>query len=299
MSDGNLVRGDRRHIGRGGLKCGPIAFGCWRFTHTDVGYARRLVEHALSLGMDLVDTADIYGTGYGAAEELLGRVLQDSPGLRDRLVLATKGGILPGVPYDSSGTWLRRACEASLRRLQVESVDLYQVHRPDLFGHPEEVAKTLLALRSEGKVREIGVSNYSPSQYDAITAFLGPRALATFQPELSAAVLEPLRDGTLDRCMRDGVTPLAWSPLAGGRIASGEGLRAELLAVLDELAGREGVSRTAISIAFLLAHPSRIVPIAGTQQNQRLDDVATAVTAHLDRKDCYRIIEASEGKPLP
>jgi predicted oxidoreductase len=299
MGDGNLVHADRRHIGRGGLTCGPLAFGCWRFNHTDLGYAQALVEHALELGMDLVDTADIYGNDFGAAEDLLGRVLTSSPGLRGQLVLATKGGIRPGVPYDSSAAWLRQACEDSLRRLQVEYVDLYQVHRPDLFGHPEEVARTLLSLRSEGKVREVGVSNYSASQHDAITAHLGPRALVTSQPEFSAAVLGPMRDGTLDRCLRDGITPLAWSPLAGGRIASGEGVRPELIGVLDELAAREAVSRSAIALAFVLAHPSRPVAIVGTQRNERLDEAAGAASVHLDRADCYRIVEASEGVPLP
>ena len=300
----NLVNAERRHIGRGGLACGPLAFGCWRFTHGDVGYARALVSHAVDQGLDLVDTADIYGIGFGgrgfgAAEELLGQVLASSPGLRDRIVLATKGGIQPGVPYDSSGPALQAACEASLKRLGVDDVDLYQVHRPDLFAHPEEVAKTLLRLRSDGKVREIGISNYTASEHDALVHFLGPRALATSQPEFSAADTSPMRNGILAACLRDGVTPLAWSPLAGGRLATGEHVRAELLTVLDELAEREQVSRSAVALAFLLAHPSHPVAIIGTQRPERIDEAITALSVSLDHTDCYRILEASEGEPLP
>ena len=131
-------------------------------------------------------------------------MLARAPGLRDRMVLATKGGIVPPVPYDSSPAALRAACEASLRRLQVDVIDLYQVHRPDLFAHPADVAETLLALRSEGKIRAIGVSNHTAAQHRALEAHLG-EPLATSQPELSVAHLEPVRDGVLDHCMATGV----------------------------------------------------------------------------------------------
>lgn len=299
----NLVDPRSRPIGRSGLTSGPLAFGCWRFTHADVGRARAVLEAALGAGLRLVDTADVYGldwggAGFGACEAMLGQVLGDAPELRDHLVLATKGGIHPPTPYDSSPDALRRACEASLHRLGVDTIDLYQVHRPDLFAHPEAVAGTLLELRAEGKIRAIGISNHTASQHTAMRAFLGD-ALATSQPEYSVCHLDPLRDGTFDLCARDGVTPLVWSPLAGGRVATGEGLPPELLDVLDELAAREGVSRAAVGIAFTLAHPTRPVTIIGTQNPARMREATDALRVHLDRSDCYRIVVASEGRPLP
>jgi predicted oxidoreductase len=298
----NLVDAGTRELGRSGLSVGPLAFGCWRFTHEHVRIARTALDTALECGMHLVDTADVYGlswggAGFGACEALLGRVLADAPELRDQIVLA-KGGIHPPVPYDSSADGLRRACEASLHRLETDRIDVYQVHRPDLFAHPEVVAHTLLALRDEGKIRAIGISNHTTAQHDALHAFLGD-ALATTQPEYSALHLEPLRDGTFDRCLRDGVTPLAWSPLAGGRIVSGDGVRPELLETLDELAAREGVTRAAVAIAFTLAHPARPVSIVGTQKPRHLRETTDALRVHLDRHDCYRIVAASEGAPLP
>ena len=298
----SLVDPGRRFVGDD-LTCGPLAFGCWRFVGSDVPGGRELIETALDLGMDLVDTADIYGLGWGGggfgeAEELLGKVLADAPALRDQMVLATKGGIRPGVPYDSSPDYLTEACEASLRRLGVEHIDLYQVHRPDLLALPHEVAAVLDELVASGKVRAIGVSNYTVGQVDALVGFL-ETPLASTQPELSAAHLDPLRDGTLDQAQHDGLAVLAWSPLAGGRLATGKDVRPELVTVLDELAAREGVDRATVATAFVLALPGGPVAILGTQTSNRLHEAKRALEVHLDRIDCYRIIEASEAVPLP
>jgi predicted oxidoreductase len=282
---------------------GPLSFGCWRFTTESISDATALVEAAIDHGMNLIDNADVYGfdwggNGFGACEALLGKVLKASPSLRGRIVLASKGGIQPGVPYDQSDRYLRAACDASLARLGVDRIDLYQIHRPDLFAHPADVAETLASLRTAGKIGEVGVSNYTTAQTEALAHHL-PFPLVATQPELSPAALGALRDGTLDLAMRLSITPLAWSPLAGGRLLTGEGIRAELLAVLDRLAEREGVDRAAIAIAFVLAHPSRPVAIVGTQRLDRLRAATAALSAHLDRADCYAIIEASEGVPLP
>ena len=282
---------------------GALAFGQWRFTTADPGHAQHLVEIALDSGMNLIDTADVYGldwggTGFGEVEALLGRVLAGAPRLRDSMVLATKGGIVPPVPYDSSAPALRYACEQSLRRLGVDVIDLYQIHRPDLLTHPGVVAETLTALREEGKIREVGVSNHTPAQTEALQAHLG-FALVSTQPEYSANHLAPLRDGSFDLCMRTGLVPLAWSPLAGGALATGDGIAPALLAVLDELAEREGVERSHIALAFVLAHPARPVAIIGTQSVDRIVDVNRCRSVVLDRHDVYRIIQAGEGVPLP
>ncbi len=300
----SLVQTGHRSLPAGLDPIGPLGFGTWRFTTDDLAAARELVDTALDLGMNLVDTADVYGldyngTGFGGNEELLGKVLAQAPGLRDRMVLATKGGIMPPLPYDSSDAYLRSAVEASLGRLGVDVIDLYQIHRPDMFAHPAQVAETLAALVAEGKIRAIGISNHTPAQHDALIAHLGDLPLAASQPEYSPAFLGPLRDGTFDICMRDGVVPLAWSPLGGGRLMSGEGVPAALIATLDELAEREGVDRAAICYAFVLAHPSAPVALLGTQNPERLRGAVAALDVTLDRGDVYRIVQDSEGVPLP
>jgi predicted oxidoreductase len=300
---GSLVNSDTRTLGESALEVGALAYGCWRFVTDDLQRARRLIEAALDQGLTLIDTADVYGLdhggqGFGANEELLGRVLATAPELRDRMVLATKGGIAPPVPYDSSTNYLREACEASRARLGVDVIDVYQIHRPDLFSHPADVAATLTALRDEGLIREVGISNHTPDQHDALVAHL-PFPLATSEPAYSVTELAPLRDGTFDRCMRDGVVPLAWSPLAGGRLMSGVGVRPELISALDRLAEREGVGRAAICYAFVLAHPSAPVAIIGTQTVDRIEEATTALGVTLTRGDVYELIQASEGVPLP
>jgi len=310
VGDSSLVRTGPRRLGPGGVEVGPLALGLWRFTGTDVGQNAALIEAGLELGMNLVDIADVYGldwggTGFGACEENLGAVLRARPELRDRMVLATKGGIVPPVPYDSGAAAMRSACEASLARLGADRIDLYQVHRPDMFTHPAEVADTLDGLVADGLVGAVGVSNYTPAQTRALAAHLDA-PLASTQPEYSAACLDALRDGTLDLCSEMGMVPLAWSPLAGGRLMAqrplaGEdgGVRPELLAILDRLAEREGVDRAAVCVAFVLAHPTAPVAIVGTQQPERLEAMQAALGVQLDRNDVYDIVEASEGQPLP
>jgi predicted oxidoreductase len=295
--DENVVDPTVRHIGDL-FTVGPLAYGTWRFTDPDIETGRRLLETALDLDMNLIDTADIYGFEFGQVEEIIGRILAATPGLRDRMVLATKGGIRPGVPYDSSPRWLAQACDDSLRRLQIEAIDVYQIHRPDLLAHPEDVADSLLALRDAGKIRSVGLSNHTNPQIETLAAFLGDALVAT-QPELSLACLDPVRDGSLDQAVRLALAPLAWSPLAGGRLATGDGVRPELIAELDRLAQREGVDRAGIALAFLLALPSDPIAIVGTQKVERLIATTAALDVHLDRTDCYALIIAAEGVPLP
>lgn len=281
---------------------GPLSLGCWRLTGTDADNTS-LITTAVDAGMTLIENADVYGldwggTHFGACEEALGRVFATVPGLRDRVVLATKGGIIPGVPYDSSGAYITSACEASLSRMGVEHVDLYQIHRPDHFTHPEEIAQAFNSLKSRGLVREFGVSNYTVAQTLALNGFV-ENGLVSTQPEFSALHLDPMRDGTFDLCMESGITPLAWSALAGGALATGQGVSPALLAVLDELATRENVTRSAIAVAFVLAHPSRPVAIIGTQTPSRITELSLATSVSLARTDVYAIIQASDGSPLP
>lgn len=289
-------------VGADGPMVAPIAWGMWRFAGQNDPQAQALIEAALDAGITLFDTADIYGfgeQGFGEAEALLGRVFAAAPALRGQMVLATKGGITPPMPYDSSAAWLGRAIDDSLRRLQVERVELWQVHRPDILTHPQEVARTLEAAHAEGKIGAVGVSNFTPAQIDALAHYL-TIPLATNQPEFSALHLGPLVDGQFDQAMRMGMAVLAWSPLGGGRIAAPTSPREDAVAAaLDRVAAAQGVSRTTAAFAWVMAHPARPIPIIGSQNAARIREAASATTVRWTRTDWYEVLIAARGEDLP
>lgn len=294
-----------RTLGTSGIAISPIAWGMWRLAEggRTATEAARLVHAALDAGITLLDTADIYGFdgqgGFGDAEALLGEVLAAEPALRGRMVLATKGGILPPLPYDQSAAYLREAIDASLRRLRTGCVDLWQIHRPDILAHPQEVARVLDDAVASGKVRTLGVSNCTLHQTAALNQFLGHKLVAT-QPEISPLRITCFENGELDQAMMLGLTPLAWSPLGGGRLATPETARDKAVAsALDRVAGEQGVSRTVAAYGWLMAHPAGIVPIIGSQNAARIAEGADALKVRWTRQDWYAVLVAARGEALP
>ncbi|HEV2568930.1 aldo/keto reductase [Sphingomonas sp.] len=297
------VSPDKRPLGKSGIEVSPVAWGMWRFAGDDVNAARRKVEAALDAGITLFDTADIYGPDnkepFGAAEALLGRVFKDAPGLRDRMVLATKGGIVIGTPYDSSSDYIGQAIDASLQRLGTERVELWQIHRPDILTHPQEVARALEKAQAAGKIAAVGVSNFTIWQTAALAQYLTIPLVST-QPEFSALALDPIRSGLLDQAMMLDLAVLAWSPLAGGRIAEPwDGRSQEVAALLDKKAKEAGVGRTAAALSWIMAHPSRPIPIVGTQRPERIAEIPQALQPRWTRAEWYAVLQASMGERLP
>lgn len=294
-----------RSLGASGIEVSPIAWGMWRFAEggRSAADAAKLVRAALDAGITLLDTADIYGFdgqgGFGDAEALLGEVLGADRSLRARMVLATKGGIRPPLPYDQSPEYVAQAIDDTLRRLRIDTIDLWQVHRPDILAHPQEVARALEDAVASGKVRALGVSNYTAAQIDALAAFLG-RPLATTQPEISPLRIAPFENGELDQAMRLKLTPLAWSPLGGGRLLTPATPRDEAVAAeLDRAAQAHGVSRSVAAYSWLMAHPAGIIPIVGSQSAGRIAEAAQALTVRWTRQDWYAVLVAARGERLP
>ncbi len=294
-----------RLLGRSGIVVSSMAWGMWRFAGRSLAEARALVDAALAAGITLFDTADIYGfdgkRGFGDAERLLGQVFAEAPGLRDRMVLATKGGIMPPIPYDSSPAYLERALDESLKRLGVARVDLYQIHRPDVLTHPHEIAKFAEKAYALGKIAAFGISNFTPAQVTAVAAVMPhDLPLSTIQPEFSPLCLTPVEDGTLDIAMTYSQAVLAWSPLGGGRIAAPTDARETAVAVaLDEAASAHCVSRTAAAFSWIMAHPAGPIPIVGSQHRARIAEAADAYKVRWTRESWYKVLTASRGVPLP
>jgi len=309
-------------LGVSDLKCSRIAYGCWRVAGTwnpaeitpeSRAVGRKALVAAYEAGYTLFDNANIYC--HGETERILGDTLKEVSGMRARLLIATKCGIRfagdppPDAPqrYDFSTSHIITACEDSLKRLGIETIDLYMLHRPDLLADPQEVAKAFSQLKASGKVRYFGVSNFRPMLVTALQVVC-PMPLIVHQVEISLARLDAFTDGTLDQCLIEQITPMAWSPLAAGLIGVGatrllpsqKVYRPEkFLPAIDAVATSRGVSRIEVALAWLLRHPSRIQPIIGSTNPERIRQAAKAPELELTREEWYRLLLAARGEPLP
>ncbi len=273
----------------------------------------KAVRAAFESGFTLFDLADIYGGG--AAEIVLGDALREHPEMRPQMVLSSKCGIRQqGVPsadapyrYDFSADYIVQSCEGSLERMGVDVIDLYLLHRPDYLMNPDEVADAFTRLKSAGKVREFGVSNFRPSQVTLLQQAC-PMPLTVNQVEISLLKLDPFDDGTLDQCLCEKITPMAWSPLSGGHLADSAPIdrslpeysrRSTLRKTLDGIARSHSTSRSVAALAWLLKHPAGIVPIIGSTDVANIQASARAADLELGREEWYRLMEAGRGERLP
>ncbi|MEO1246770.1 MAG: aldo/keto reductase [Pseudomonadota bacterium] len=296
-------------LGNSDTEVSRLVYGCMRLVGDGSAGQRargkRAILAAVDAGYTIFDHADIYAGG--ECESLFGEVLAESPALRDQLFIVSKCGIrFAGDPdedapqrYDFSRAHIVRSVEASLSRLRIERLDLLLLHRPDYLFDAREVAATLVELEMSGKVRRFGVSNFSPSQVLLLNAAC-ELPIEVNQLEINLHRTAALTDGTLDQCQRLGMTPQAWSPLAGavpgvgGKRFSADDtarIRAELL----RQAKRYGVEDWLIALAWLLRHPARIAPVVGTTTPERIHMAVKALDVDYSREDWYRLLEARNG----
>ena len=312
---------DTISLGTSPIQVSRLAYGCWRILGPEGAgpnaeretIARKAVTAAYEAGFTFFDHADVYADG--VAEKVFGDVLKQTGGMRDRVVITTKCGIRrKGVPnpdspyrYDFSAEHIVKSCEQSLKRLGVEAIDIYQLHRPDYLMDPAEVAEAFSRLKQEGKVREFGVSNFKPHQLSLLQRACSFRLLV-HQVEISLGKLDCFDDGTLDQCLAEKMTPLAWSPLAGGRLSDTlpidinspeHARRIGLRETLDDIARDYGVTRTIVALAWLLKHPAKIIPIIGSAKPEHIREAAQAYKLQLSRDEWYRLMEAARGERLP
>ncbi|CAN5498907.1 aldo/keto reductase family oxidoreductase [soil metagenome] len=296
-----------------GPEVSPLVYGTWRILDDDgdgVAAPARLAEclaTCIDLGITTLDTAEIYG-GY-RVEAALGDALRHDPGLRRKLQVVTKAGIdVPSAEkaharlshYNATAQNLVACAEKSLRHLGVEVLDLFLVHRPDWLTPAADTAAGLDRLLESGKIRHVGVSNYSTHQFDTLNALMGGR-LRTNQVELSPLAMGAMEDGTLQQCERLGIRPMAWSPLGGGRIFDQQDAAAgRVRAAFESIRARyHGADDAALSIAWIMAHPSRPIPVIGTNRPARIRSAGAASGIAMERQDWYAVWEAAAGRPVP
>ena len=299
----------RIKIHRDGPEFSRMVWGSFRIADnretSGIASIARTVDTCLDAGITTIDHADIYG-GY-RVEALFGEMLATRPDLRNRIELVTKCGIAltgPARPehrvkhYNSTAAHIRWSLENSLRNLKVDHVDMLLLHRPDPLMDAAEVAEILEALVSEGKTRAVGVSNYTPSQFAMLQSKL-PIPLMANQIELSVSHTAPLYDGTLDDCVNYGISPMAWSPLGGGRLFDREKGNPALVDLLSALADKYGVQGAGtVALAWLLRLPSKPLPIIGSTDPERVRALARAVEIEFDLQDWFEVLEVATGRPV-
>jgi predicted oxidoreductase len=299
----------RTKLAAHGPEFSRMVYGTWRLLDTKPTpqEINRRLHACLELGITTIDTAEIYGLY--EVEKVLGAALALSTGLRDKFEIVTKAGIY--VPcsyhpdrrtahYNATAPRLLKSLEKSLRLLGTNRVELFLVHRPDWLARADDTAAGLNELMRSGKIRAAGVSNYSASQFDLLNARM-EQPLVTNQIEFHLLHPEPINDGTLHQCEKLGVLPMAWSPLAGGRIFDLNNPAApRLAAAAKSMASRySAATLEQLAYAWILAHPSHPLPVIGTNKLERLQSAAQADAIVLEREDWYALWEAAQGRKIP
>lgn len=286
------------------LSMSRIVYGMWRIADDDdtsPAHVEAKIQSCLDQGITTFDQADIYG-GY-TAEAVLGGALKANPSLRNQMEIVTKCDIVAPVGrysdakvkhYDTSRRHIERSVDHSLRDMGLDHIDLLLVHRPDPLMDHHETGAVLDDLVTAGKVRNIGVSNFRPWDWELLQAGM-KTPLVVNQIEMSLGEISPFTNGDLSFHQRQEQAVMAWSPLGGGSLMSNDG---KIGAVMDEIAAEFEVDRAAVAVAFLLAHPAKILPVMGTNNLERIGKISDALKVTLDRVNWYRLYEAALGQEV-
>lgn len=288
------------------LKLSRIAHGHWRMLDWKLTKQEvlNLIQACLDLGITTVDHADIYGN-YNC-EKYFGEILSLKPSLREKLQIVTKCGIKlisQNRPehkvkhYDTSKEHIINSVENSLKNLKTDYIDLLLIHRPSPLMNPQEIADAFNTLKNQGKVLNFGVSNFRPSQFSMLSSYLD-FPLVTNQIEISPICLEHFELGTIEQCQEYRISPMAWSPLSGGKFFTCREKRTKrickTLEKLKEELGFETIEKVIYS--WLLTHPAKIIPIVGSGNINRIKSAVDALQTPLSTQQWFEVWQGSTGK---
>ncbi|MEM5477699.1 aldo/keto reductase [Pacificibacter sp. AS14] len=286
------------------LDMSRIVYGMWRVADdadTSVKHVTDKIDACLAQGITTFDQADIYGDY--TAEAVLGTALRGQSALRDQMQIVTKCDIVapcgkysdvPVKYYDTSAAHLNASVEASLTSMAIDHIDLLLVHRPDPLMDHLETGATLDALVTSGKVGNIGVSNFKPWDWELLQAGMSNR-LVTNQLEVSLCAHEGLVNGDIAFHQKNAQPIMAWSPLGGGALMTADD---DIGRMLDIIANENGVDRSAVAVAWVLAHPAKILPVMGTNNLTRIAAISDAFKVKMDRQTWYKLYTAALGREI-
>ncbi len=301
-------------LGNSSLEVPVVAVGCMRINSLTKSEAEHFVKTALENGANFFDHADIYGRG--ECEEIFAEAIHGNSSIREKIILQSKCGIVPGNRFDFSKDHILTSVDNILKRLRTEYLDVLLLHRPDALVEPEEVAEAFEVLENSGKVRNFGVSNQNPMQMQLLQKSLKQKIIVN-QLQLSITNATMIssginvnmlnesavnRDGSvLDFCRLHDITIQPWSPFQYGffeGVFLGNDKFPELNKVINKIADKYSVSNTTIAIAWILRHPAHMQPVVGTMKEERLIDCCKAAEIMITREEWYEIYRAA-GNILP
>ncbi len=285
-----------------------IVYGVWRLNdgadaHNPAAVLAK-IHACLDIGITTFDHADIYG-GY-SCEESFGAALKLEPGLKNKIQIATKCDIMiknalfperRTKHYDTSPAHIRSSVDTSLSRLGVDAIDVLMLHRPDPFMDAAATGACLDQLVQAGKIKAAGVSNFMPWDWNLLQANMRT-PLVTNQIELSLLARDALTSGSLAQAQQAKAPPMAWSPLGGGDLFGDSAQAVRLRPALQRIAAQYQVGIDAVAIAWLLAHPARIVPVMGTQNVERIRTFGDAFKVAMDRETWFELLELAAGQEV-
>lgn len=279
-----------------------LVIGCMRMNEWKLNVEQRVefIEWCIEQGITTFDHADIYGGSHNN-EALFGEALQAKPELREKIEIITKcticvsGGENPNVRtryFNTDKEYILRQVNKSLEKLKCEYIDLLFIHMSDLLVNPTELNETLKQLANEGKVRHFGLSNHNPLEFDTLQKYSDVK-FVTHQFMLNPLGIENYKNGTMTHCLKEGIHPMFWSPLAGGRIFNPtnnfeenmkntlEGIRQELnLEHLDE-----------VIYKWLFKHSSDPIIVLGTGNRERIKRAIRSINGvQMTREQWYKIL---------
>ncbi len=298
-------------LGATDVKVSAMAFGCMSLTPETREPGKAAVLRAFELGINFFDNADVYS--FGQSEVILGEALREGKIAREDVIIATKCGIVfQGMveaytykAYDLSYDYIKACCEGSLKKMGVDYVDLYQLHRIDYLTHPEETARALEDLKAEGKIRHAGISNHTTDELRALAAYT---RIESFQTQLSLLHLESLETGLLAVCLEKKMSVMCYSPLHRGVLTGTRELphsdwqqqrEVGILAQLQPFAEEYGATMGQLSLAWLMNLPGAVIPLVGTANADHIAEAAEATNIKLERDDWYEMMVIARGRPMP
>lgn len=284
-----------------GVTLSRMIYGMWRLADAPGGAAqvRAKIDACLAQGITSFDQADIYGDY--ESETLFGEALESAPGLRDKIEIITKCGLMirsekyPARAvkhYDTSARHIKTAVENSLKKMRVEQIDMLLIHRPDPLMDPDETGGALDDLVAFGKVRAVGVCNFLPHDFALLQGSM-ETPLVTNQIELSLLRHEPIVSGELAFLQERRIAPIVWSPLAGGALFASA--PPKLMSALARVAAEQGVDVPAVAVAWLMRHPAGVLPVVGTSDLSRIARLSEALRVRIDRETWFELYEAARG----